>query len=209
MNDDRLPARLRDARPLPAPARQAGARPAPAPRPAPAARHDGFTPARQRALAATASVADAAREAGVSRNTVYRRRAEPDAEAFRLAWAAALAQAFDRLADTAFDRAVNGVEQPVFWRGEQVGTRTWYNDRLLMFLLRRREQFSPTSETWEAGSVHIAPLYPVEVLGKALDLVAPAAAAGLPAAPEGAVETAREPAGVTPPFASPSSLSGA
>ena len=36
------------------------------------------------------------------------------------------------------DRALNGVEEPVYHRGELVGTRRVYNDRLLMFLLRNR-----------------------------------------------------------------------
>ncbi len=36
------------------------------------------------------------------------------------------------------DRALNGVEQPVFAYGEFVGTRQVYNDQLLMFMLRAR-----------------------------------------------------------------------
>ena len=36
------------------------------------------------------------------------------------------------------DRALNGVEQPIFAYGKHVGTRRVINDRLLMFLLRNR-----------------------------------------------------------------------
>lgn len=36
------------------------------------------------------------------------------------------------------DRALNGVEAPVFHGGEQVGTPRIYNDRLLMLLLNNR-----------------------------------------------------------------------
>jgi hypothetical protein len=36
------------------------------------------------------------------------------------------------------DRALNGHEQPVYSYGKRVGTRTVYNDRLLMFMLRNR-----------------------------------------------------------------------
>jgi hypothetical protein len=36
------------------------------------------------------------------------------------------------------DRALNGHEQPVYSYGKLVGTRTVYNDRLLMFMLRNR-----------------------------------------------------------------------
>ena len=52
------------------------------------------------------------------------------------------------LGDIAFDRAVEGVEEPVFWKGEQVGTLRRFNDNLLMTLLRVRDPFvfAPQSE---------------------------------------------------------------
>jgi hypothetical protein len=109
---------------------------------APAPRHDGLTPERQSAfldaLAACGSVTRAAQAVGLSRTAVYnlRNRQDPGAEAFRVAWDGALKQAVAVLAETAFERALNGVEEPVFHKGEQVGTRTRHNDKLLMFLLR-------------------------------------------------------------------------
>lgn len=36
------------------------------------------------------------------------------------------------------DRALNGVEVPVYAYGKIIGTRRVYNDRLLMFMLRNR-----------------------------------------------------------------------
>ena len=36
------------------------------------------------------------------------------------------------------DRALNGVEEPLYSYGKLVGTRRRYNDRLLMFILRNR-----------------------------------------------------------------------
>ncbi len=36
------------------------------------------------------------------------------------------------------DRALNGVEVPIYAYGKIIGTRTVYNDRLLMFMLRNR-----------------------------------------------------------------------
>ena len=36
------------------------------------------------------------------------------------------------------DRALNGVEELVYFYGELAGTRVVHNDRLLMFLLRNR-----------------------------------------------------------------------
>ena len=51
-------------------------------------------------------------------------------------WAAALTVGLDRLRDIAFERAIDGVPVPVFYKGEQCGEKRWYNDRLLMFILR-------------------------------------------------------------------------
>ena len=112
--------------------------PAVPPRP----RHDGFTPERQAlfldALANSGSVSVAAEAAGISRTAVYnlRNREGADGETFRSAWDDRLKQAVAVLAETAFQRAVHGVEEPVFYKGEQCGTRMRYNDRLLIFLLK-------------------------------------------------------------------------
>jgi hypothetical protein len=89
-----------------------------------------------RILAATASVTDACDACDMTRMAAYRLRWSDEGVAFRLGWDAALATAHRVLQDTAFDRAVNGVEVPVWHRGELVGHRRVFNDRLLMFLLR-------------------------------------------------------------------------
>ena len=105
-------------------------------------RHDGFTPERQAAfldaLAGSGSVSAAAQAVGLSRTAIYnlRNREDEAGAAFRAAWDARLKQAVAVLAETAFDRAINGVEEPVFHKGEQIGTRIRHNDRLLMFLLK-------------------------------------------------------------------------
>lgn len=58
------------------------------------ARHDGWTPERQRRfieeLAATRSVSKACRAVGMSRDSAYKLRGRPEAAQFRLAWAKAL-----------------------------------------------------------------------------------------------------------------------
>lgn len=104
-------------------------------------RHDGWTLTRQtqfiERLAATASVTDAARYVGMSRQSardLYNRSPQ-----FRAAWDEALRAAVSVLAETAFDRAVNGVQEQVWYQGRMVGFREKYNDRLLMFLLRVRD----------------------------------------------------------------------
>jgi len=58
------------------------------------ARHDGWTPARQRQfieeLAATRSITKACRAVGMSRDSAYKLRGRPEAAQFRLAWNQAL-----------------------------------------------------------------------------------------------------------------------
>lgn len=69
---------------------------------------------------------------------VYLLRRHPEAASFRAAWEAALAIGIQRIEDVAMDRALNGVEVPVYAYGKIIGTRRVYNDRLLMFMLRNR-----------------------------------------------------------------------
>lgn len=105
-------------------------------------RHDGWTPARQQgfieALADTGSVKTAARAMTMTPESAYALRRQPGADSFRKAWEAALALGVQRLEDAAMERALNGVEVPVYHFGAVVGARRVYNDRLLMFLLRNR-----------------------------------------------------------------------
>ena len=128
------------------------AAPAPAPDPAdPLAftpvprkrmRRRGWSAARQREfiehLAETGSVRAACRRMGVGEHQVYVLRNHPEGASFRKAWEAALDMGIQRIEDVAMDRALNGVDQPVFYHGEAVGERKVYNDRLLMFLLSNR-----------------------------------------------------------------------
>lgn len=106
-------------------------------------RHDGWVPDKQlefiERLADTGCVEEAARSVGMSRNSAYALRRRPDAQAFRLAWDAAMDNAVARLNDAALARAINGVAVPIFHGGEQVGERRHYNERLTMFLLRYRD----------------------------------------------------------------------
>jgi hypothetical protein len=150
-------------------------------------RQDGITPERQRrfieALAATGSVADAARQAGVSRQAFYALRNRSGSRAFREAWDTAMGHALQLLGDTAFERAVDGVEEPVFWKGEQVGTRRRYNDRLLMFLLRARDpwSFAPLPDL-RGYQQAMAPIQPPD-FDALLDRLAPADGAPSTATP--------------------------
>lgn len=105
-------------------------------------RHDGWTPERQRsfieALADTGSVAAACKAVNMAERGAYHLRRQPGATSFRAAWEAALSLGVQRIEDVVMDRALNGVEEPLYSYGKLIGTRTRYNDRLLMFILRNR-----------------------------------------------------------------------
>ncbi len=92
-------------------------------------------------LRATGNVSEAARAARICRSRVYECR-HRDA-VFAAAWADALEEAADRLEMEAFRRAVEGIGEDRFFKGDVVGRVTRYSDRLLMFLLkaRRPERF--------------------------------------------------------------------
>lgn len=107
------------------------------------ARHDGWTPQRQRAfidaLAETGSVSHAAAQVNMATEGAYQLRLAPGAEEFRAAWETALDHGVQRLEDAAMERALHGVARPVFGANGQIGERREYNDRLLMFMLRHRQ----------------------------------------------------------------------
>jgi hypothetical protein len=107
------------------------------------ARLDGWTAERQIAfiqcLAESACVAEACRSVKMSKQSAYALRARPEAISFRNAWDAALDYATRCLADAVLSRAINGVANPVFYQGEQIGERRTYDERLAMFLLQRRD----------------------------------------------------------------------
>ncbi len=127
-------------------------------------RTDGWTPQRQRgfieALADLGTVSEAARSVGMSRVSCYRLRRSPGAKQFAAAWDAAIEQASKQLTDIAFERAINGVEEPVYNReGTHIYTKHRFNDRMLMFLIRtyRPDLFPPVSGERRMSAVQNAP----------------------------------------------------
>jgi len=123
------------------------------PVPRKSARHDGWTAERQRgfieALADTGSVRAAAHAVSKTPESAYQLRRHPEAKGFRKAWEAALAVGVRRLEDVAMERALHGVEVPVYHFGELAGMRRVYNDRLLMFLLRNRAPKRFAADSWQ------------------------------------------------------------
>lgn len=118
-------------------------------------RHDGWTPERQRgfiaALADSGSVKAAAHAVNMTPEGAYLLRRHPQAGEFRKAWEAALQLGVQRLEDVAMERALYGVEVPVYHFGAVVGTRRVYNDRLLMFLLRNRATRRFSADGWKGA----------------------------------------------------------
>ncbi len=105
------------------------------------ARHDGWTPERQREfiehLADTGSVTEAASRVGMSEQSAYRLRRRQEAEAFDAAWEAALERGLQRLTGIAFERAINGAPKRIYYHGELVAEERVFSDRLLIHLLKQ------------------------------------------------------------------------
>lgn len=120
-------------------------------------RDDGWTTDIQtrfiNILADSGSVTRACDAVRRSRTSAYRLRREPSAREFARAWDEALASTTALLAETALDRAVNGQEEKVFYKGQCVGHRVRYDNRLLMAMLRARDplNYAPIDELerWE------------------------------------------------------------
>ena len=149
----------------PKPERKRGPLPAFTPVPRSRIRHDGWTPERQRgfieALADTGSIRSAAHAVNMTPEGAYLLRRHPQAGEFRKAWEAALALGVQRLEDVALERALHGVEVPVYHFGAVVGARRVYNDRLLMFMLRNRapKRFAADTRNTDAATrSHLARL---------------------------------------------------
>ena len=89
------------------------------------------------ALAETGIITYAAKRAQIARQTVYDwLEADPD---FAQRHAEAIVESTERMEAEAYRRAVVGIEKPVYYRGEPVGTITEHSDGLLQFMLRARK----------------------------------------------------------------------
>lgn len=55
----------------------------------------------------------------------------------------------DNLEDAAYERAVNGIERKIYFKGEEIGTQTEYSDTLLALLLKANmpEKYKDKTET--------------------------------------------------------------
>ncbi|KAF0235070.1 MAG: hypothetical protein FD177_229 [Desulfovibrionaceae bacterium] len=106
-------------------------------------------------FAATANVSEACRQAEIYRAWVYEKRREDAAFAAR--WAEAEEIATDALEAEARRRALEGVEKPVFYQGEECGSIREFSDTLMVILLKahRPEKFKDRSSVEQSGEVTI------------------------------------------------------
>jgi hypothetical protein len=100
-------------------------------------RHDGFSAERKQlfltALRSGESVLGACALVGVSNRTAYNHRDRDPC--FARDWGLAVRMHRAPLELAAYRRGVEGIEEPVYHRGKQVGTRRLYSDALLKLLL--------------------------------------------------------------------------
>ena len=108
------------------------------------ARHDGWTPERQRAfiaaLVATLSVTRAAANVGMTPVSAYRLRKRADAGSFCRAWDNALDEACDAVATNLLADALREEVRPVMHRGRKVGERIVSSSDRMLRVLQRLER---------------------------------------------------------------------
>jgi hypothetical protein len=113
----------------------------PAPAPVPG---NGWTPGRKALfldrMAAHGNARAACRAVGLSAEAAYKlRRRDP---LFARAWSAALVLARENGEQVLGERAIEGVEEQIYYRGELIGTRRRYDSRLLLAHLARLDRLA-------------------------------------------------------------------
>jgi hypothetical protein len=119
----------------------------------PAANHNAWTPRRKAAflhfLAETGNVRAAAARVGISFQSAYvMRRRDP---VFGEGWAAALVLARDHVEQVLATRALDGVEEGVYYHGQPVAVRRRYDSRLLLAHLARLDQLAYETRAGDAA----------------------------------------------------------
>lgn len=110
----------------------------------PAVRHDGWTPLRKAQfldqLATEGNVRVACARVGMSPEAAYKLRRRDFA--FAESWDTALVQARGHVAQVLADRALNGVAEAIWYRGELVGQRLRFDTRLLLAHMARLDRMA-------------------------------------------------------------------
>lgn len=151
----------------------------PLPPPTGEQRHDAFTTERQVAflslLAQHGNVRAACAAVGLSAQAVYLRKRRDGA--FAQGWEAALLLAREAVEQVLAERALNGVTETIWYRGEVVGQRRRFDNRLLLAHLARLDRRHELAEAGRAGRAQQAASRFDEFLAALLDGSADAAEA--------------------------------
>lgn len=121
-------------------------------------------------LKRTGNVTNSALATGISRSAFYDAR-DKDPE-FAAAWAEAEEIATDALEAEARRRAVDGVDEPVYYLGQECGRIRRYSDRMLEILLKahRPGKFRENISMDHSGRISHEPLSPEDAMTKMAQL---------------------------------------
>lgn len=95
------------------------------------------------------NVSKSAKAAGVCKHTVYQWRSKD--EIFAQRWDIAVDEVMEVMEEEAYRRAVQGVEKPIFYKGQEIGTIKEYSDRLLEFMLSAKRGYARNTKTEHTG----------------------------------------------------------
>ena len=104
-------------------------------------------------LAQCGNVLASARATGISRSTAYRMRRA--CARFAQLWDGALLLARPQVEAVLADRALNGVEETIYYHGEAVATRTRYDARLLLAHLARLDRLARDYAASDAAAAFV------------------------------------------------------
>lgn len=125
----------------------------------PLAPENTWKPAFLAALEKAGNVSTAAATVGITRQCAYQAR-DRDAR-FREAWDVAIEAATDALEAEARRRALEGTDEPVFFKGEICGNIRKYSDTLMIVLLKahRPDKFRERVQAEHSGELTVRVVY--------------------------------------------------
>jgi hypothetical protein len=135
-------------------------------------------------LAETGNISEACRLINIGRRTHYAWMQED--EEYRRAVDDAMETAADLLEKEARRRAVQGVDEPVFYKGDECGAVTRYSDTLLIFLLKGvrpekfRDRYEMTGKDGQPLGPQIVIVLPDNVRRNEIDVTPTTTHASLP-----------------------------
>jgi len=117
---------------------------------------DHWAPLFLQRLAAGDMPSTAAKKAGASLKQV--RELQESSRAFAEMYSEAISTKVDLIEEAAFERAVNGIAKPLYYKGEPIGEERQYSDPLLSKLLEayRPETFTPRQNVKQYTAIEVS-----------------------------------------------------